>query len=423
MHVYFSGIGGAGISPLALIAHQAGYDVSGSDMKDSSYVANLKSKGIANITIGQSEGSISKVHNENPIDWLVHSSAIRESDQGYAEIQYAKDRGITVTKRDEFINKILTDSGQKMIAVAGTHGKTTTTAMVIWLFRELEIPISYSLGGKLSFGGIGQFSKEAEYFIYEADEYDRNFLSFSPAISLITGIAYDHPDIYPTQQEYREAFEEFISQSQSTIIYAEDDSLLGSDATSRKQVLSATDGRVKLIGEVNRKDAWLAVTAVQNATGEPIEKLIEIINRFPGVSRRFEKISDNIYTDYAHTPEKIAGALQLTREISDNVVVVYEGLHNTRQHFIKDQLPHLFREAKKLYIVPSYRAREDENLEDLTPEKLADMVIEPMDKIAAALNDELKTSIENHVNDGDLVLCLSAGGGGSLDEWLRREFA
>ena len=96
------------------------------------------------------------------------------------------------------------------------------------------------------------------------------------------------------------------------------------------------------------------------------------MNSFPGVSRRFEKIADNIYTDYAHTPEKIRGAIQLTRELAgDNVVVVYEGLHNTRQHFIKDKLKHLFDGVKTLYIVPSYLAREDPSLHILTPEDLS----------------------------------------------------
>jgi UDP-N-acetylmuramate--alanine ligase len=177
-----------------------------------------------------------------------------------------------------------------------------------------------------------------------------------------------------------------------------------------------------LTGKVNRKNAQLVVEMLESITDKPVEELINILNKFPGVSRRFENISENVYSDYAHTPEKIRGALQIAAEISAKIIVVYEGLHNTRQHFIKDELDNLFEGVKKLYIVPSYLAREDESLEILTPEKLCNIAREPADREPANLDKNLKNSIAEHVESGDLVLCLSAGGGGSLDEWLRREF-
>ena len=129
-----------------------------------------------------------------------------------------------------------------------------------------------------------------------------------------------------------------------------------------------------------------------------------------------------MYSDYAHTPEKIRGALQLAHEVAgENVVVVYEGLHNTRQHFIKEDLAHLFDSAKHVYIVPSYLAREDESLELLTPEKLVNLFSNPQGATPSELNDQLIEHIKVHQKSGDLILCLSAGGGGSLDEWLRKE--
>ncbi len=103
---------------------------------------------------------------------------------------------------------------------------------------------------------------------------------------------------------------------------------------------------------------------------------------------------------------------------------MYEGLHNTRQHFIKKELEHLFDDAKKTYIVPSYLAREDPDLEVLTPEKLR-LLLSPQAEAKctpAQLDKELKQAIQHHLETNDLVLCLSAGGGGSLDEWLRAEF-
>lgn len=426
MHVFFSGIGGAGIGPLALIAYQAGNRVSGSDKQESAYVTNLRAKGIQNITIGQSYDSIEALHAVNPIDWIVYSSAIPKENPSHPELQFANDYYVKQSKRDEFLQKLLEDTGQKMIAIAGTHGKTTTTAMVIWLFKELGLPVSYSVGGKLSFGGLGEFNPDATYFVYEADEYDRNFLSFTPAMSLIAGIDYDHPDIYPTREDYYEAFNQFLRASSATVLWQSDADKINETAHESVTLLdSKTDLRhITLAGHVNRLNAHLAIVGLEKLGLCSYEHGVEIMNRFPGVSRRFEKISENLYTDYAHTPEKIRGALQLTHEIAgDNVVVVYEGLHNTRQHFIKEELPTLFKQASKLYIVPSYLAREDQSLELLTPEKLREIITEPTEVIPSAVDDTLKQHIQNDLASGKLVLCLSAGGGGSLDEWLRNNFA
>ena len=136
MHIFFSGIGGAGIGPLALIAKKAGYEVSGSDKQDSQYISNLKKNGISNLYIGQSEADIAKIHAEHPIDWLVYSSALPKENPNHPELKFAIENNIKHSKRDELLNEILIQKKLNLIAVAGTHGKTTTTAMVIWLFRQ-----------------------------------------------------------------------------------------------------------------------------------------------------------------------------------------------------------------------------------------------------------------------------------------------
>ena len=152
MHIYFSGIGGTGIGPLALIAKEAGYEVSGSDIKDSGYVRYLQAHGIDRISIGQDAQSIEKLHSLKPIDWFVHTSALTIENPDAPEIVFCKSQNIKITKRDEIINQIMADKHLKMIAVAGTHGKTTTTAMLVWLFKQIGKPISYSVGTKLGFG-------------------------------------------------------------------------------------------------------------------------------------------------------------------------------------------------------------------------------------------------------------------------------
>jgi UDP-N-acetylmuramate--alanine ligase len=421
MHIFFSGVGGTAIGPLALIAHQAGCQVSGSDKQDSSYFQHIARKKIGKFKVGQTTEWIESIHTEKPIDWLVCSSAIeKEHTDTHPEVQFAKAHKIKISKRDEFINALLNQSGQKMVAIAGTHGKSTTTAMAIWAMKQLNIPISYSVGAKIPFGEMGEFNKEANYFVYEADEYDRNFLQFKPSVSIITGIDYDHPDIYPTRESYYQAFVDFICQSNEVFAHAEDLEKIGLAGDGA----NIHEGNFSLKGRVNRQNASLVAEAITKffAKDTPKTTIINILNSFPGVSRRFEEIAPNIYSDYAHTPEKIRGALQLAKEVtSKDVVVVYEGLHNTRQHFIKTDLKHLFDDIAHLYVVPSYLAREDTTLQMLSPQDIINLTSKPQQATASTLSQSLLAKIKAHAADGDIVLCLSAGGGGSLDEWLRAQ--
>lgn len=424
MHVYFIGIGGTAIGPLALIAKQAGYQVSGSDKQGSAYIDYLKAQGLDNIYIGENNTNIRQTHAQEPIDLIIHSSAVSIENPNHPEIKFGQANKIQVAKRDELLVKVIQDNNLKLIAVAGTHGKTTTTAMLIWLFKELKLPISYSVGAKISFGDMGHFDKESEYFIYECDEFDRNFLAFHPYLSLITGIDHDHHEQYPTKEDYQAAFQEFVDQSKKNIVWQSDINKLKPEQTDKVAVLNDNDSILNTLsipGLVNRKDAWQVIQAVHEIIKKPVEELTPIANRFPGVSRRFEKIADNLYSDYAHTIPKIKGCLQLASEVSDNVVVVYEPLTNRRQYFIREEYKNLFKGVKKLYWVPSYLAREAPDQAVITPQEFVDKINEPKDKQAAELNEELRQNIENHLQAGDTVVCLSGGGGDSLDEWMRSQ--
>jgi UDP-N-acetylmuramate--alanine ligase len=179
---------------------------------------------------------------------------------------------------------------------------------------------------------------------------------------------------------------------------------------------------LKLPGLVNRRDALQAIISTKVLLGGHVGNLVEIMNRFPGLSRRFEKITEGLYTDYAHTIPKIRGCLQLAFELSKNVVVVYEPLTNRRQHYIRHEYSDVFKEVKKLYWVPSYLAREDPSQHVLTPQELITNLHVQAVAEAATLNQELKNNIQHHLQQGDLVVCVSGGGGGSLDEWLRASF-
>lgn len=429
MHIFFSGIGGSGIGPLSIMAKALGYEVSGSEKINSHYIDYLKQKGIHNIIFEQSYFSISEIHQEKPIDWLVYSSAVSIEQPNSLEIQFCIDHGIKATKRCDFINHIIDFQNQQLIAVAGSHGKSTTTAMIIWLLKALNIPSNYLVGAKLNFADSGCYEKNAKLFVYEADEYDRNFLAFYPYISAITGMEWDHPDTYLTNDAYVSAFNSFVKQSRSVILWKSDNTNFAQEICPHLRVLEDEDHQINAIcltGSVNRRNAWQAIHVVHDLTRTPIQQLIQIVNVFPGVSRRFEKIRDNLYTDYAHTPPKIRGALGIAHEIAgEHVIVIYEGFQNVRQHFIKSHLFDIFDDVKLVYIVPTYLAREDSSLEVLEPMKLRDYLSDRAKEKTepAELNADLRVKIQNHLNTGDLVLGLSAGTSNSVDEWLRKHFS
>ena len=134
MHIYFSGIGGAGIGPLALIAYQAGYEVSGSDSQHSQYTDRLINLGIR-LHIGQTKEQIQTEDEAHPIDWIVFSSAVFITNPNNPELLYAQGKNIRTSKRDECLNMILESNKLKLVAVAGTHGKTTTTALILSLIH------------------------------------------------------------------------------------------------------------------------------------------------------------------------------------------------------------------------------------------------------------------------------------------------
>ena len=427
MHIYFSGIGGAGIGPLALIAKQAGYKISGSDKQDSQYISYLKKHGITGIHIGQNRDQISEVHAKTPIDWFVYSSAV---DKQAPELEFCHEQQIKTSKRDELLNEILEQKHLKLIAIAGTHGKTTTTAMVVWLFRQLKLPISYSVGAKISFGEMGEYQPKSEYFVYECDEFDRNFLAFEPYISIISGVSWDHHEIFPTRESYQQAFREFIGQSKWTILWREDGDYLDLSASQNLSlqdsgVINKKDNEIELAGQYNRLDAWLAVQAVQEITNTSVKVLIERMNRFPGLQRRMEQIKPGLYSDYAHTPEKIRGGMSVALEMAGDkqaVVVVYEPLTNRRQHYMLKDYQDCFEGAKKVYWIPSYLAREDPTQRILMPKDLIPHLSDPTIAEPAKRDEALVKTIRDHLKQGDMVVCMAGGGGNSLDEWIRKKF-
>jgi len=430
VHIFFSGIGGSGIGPLAEIAHQMGYQVSGSDKQASRAIDHLRAIGINGIHIGQSAEQIAAVHAAAPIDWLVYSSAVAFEGVGAPEIEFARANGVRVSKRDELLNEMLGQHRLDMIAVAGTHGKTTTVAMTVWTLLSLGVPVSYLLSAETTFAKMASFDPASRYFVYEADEFDRNFLHFSPGVALISGIGYDHQEIFPTVDDYNAAFHQFIAQTGRTFIWQDDAERLDLGSSPAVTMLPEdTDASVvRLAGRFNRRDAMLVATAVQATTGDPLPRLTDVLSQFPGLGERMEPIAPGLYSNYAHTPEKIVAAIDAALELKrpdQRLVVVYEPLTNRRQHFLQDSYPHVFDGVDRLYWVPTRLAREDPAQPVLTPSDMIARLDDRARAIAtpAVIGDALKAAIARHLQDGDIVVAMVAGGAGDgLDHWLRQTF-
>jgi len=414
MNIYFSGLGGVGIGPLVEIARDAGHTIMGSDINESLVTEELRGQGVA-VNIGQDGSFLRASHDETPIDWFVYTSALPDD---HVELLLARELGMRVSKRDEFLAYIIQEKDLKLIAIAGTHGKTTTTGMMVWSMLELGIPVSYSVGSTLSFGPSGKFDPKSEYFVYECDEYDRNFLNFTPYLSLITSIDYDHPDTYPTEDEYTEAFRQFVGQSNHSILWRSDAEYIS--ATGDKAWILDETFSLPLAGEHNRRNATLVAKATEYLGVAKDDDIINALGTFPGTDRRFERIGDNLYSDYGHHPKEIAATLQLARELSDHVVLVYQPHQNRRQTRIQKDYIDQFELADETYWLPTYLSREDPDEHILTPEDLIANLTNKDSVHIAEFGDELWATIQQARRDGKLVLCMGAG---TIDGWVRERNA
>lgn len=414
MNIFFSGIGGVGIGPLAEIALDAEYGVQGSDLKNSQLTDTLAERGVP-ISFTQDGAFLEACHELKPLDWYVHTAALPSD---HPELRTAKKLGIKTAKRDELLAQIIKEKNLKLIAVSGTHGKTTATGMMVWTMKQLGIPVSYSVGTTLSFGPSGAFDPASEYFVYECDEFDRNFLHFSPFLTLLTSIDYDHPDIYPTKADYTTAFKQFINQSGATIMWGHDNTDVQATAENGWILGDNEVMNIALPGGHNRRNATLVAKAAEYLKLGQAEKVKTALDLFPGTDRRFERLADNLYSDYGHHPAEITATLQLARELSEHVVLVYQPHQNVRQHEIRAQYTDCFKDAELVYWLPTYLSREDPSLPILSPEELVKNVANKSAIHFADLNSELWDHIQQARAQGKLVLAMGAG---SIDTWIRQQ--
>jgi len=292
--LHFIGIGGAGMSGLALVCAELGASVTGSDRSDSSYMERLRAAGI-DPTVGHDALNL-----PDGVEVVV-STAIGEDNP---ELALARERGVEPIHRGALLAELCAE--KRLIAVAGTHGKTTTTAMLVWALRGLGADPAFFVGGEVPGLGAGQAAANAgwgsgEWVIAEADESDGSFLDLKPEIAVVTNIEMDHHSRWGSVAELRAAFAEFTAGARG-VVRPEDSDL---------EIELAVPGHHNLL------NARAAVVAAEAAGFEPAAVATALAD-FPGVKRRLERKGSRggarIYDDYAHHPTEVRAALSALRE-------------------------------------------------------------------------------------------------------------
>lgn len=394
--IYFVGIGGSGISSLAHLCIDLGYQVYGSNTENNFITENLKLRGALIIT--PKEFLELKVE----LDYLICTSAVKV--ENYPKLPAKK-----IGKRDLLINEILQDHNLKLIAVAGTHGKTTTSSMLVWLFQESNIPFAHIIGSTLKFAQSGGFKNGAKYLILEADEYDRHFLNYNPEYSIITSIEHDHPDIYPTEIEYFQAFGEFINNSKNVFLHPKDyQKLLNHDVLLNAPIFNILDFKTNVAGRVFRENANLALSLFANLF--PKIPGVNIINSFPGADRRSEIIAERIISDYAHHPTEIKATINLLKERYPDkyLTVIYLPHQNLRQIMIKDLYKGAFLGVDTLFWMDTYLSREN-NEDVLSALELSSYANHPNTIITKPGNELINKLRSIHQDPNNIIVLMTAG--------------
>lgn len=385
--IHFVGIGGAGLSALARVMLARGWAVSGSDRAASPTLVALARAG-AQVHVGHAARLV------NSADVVVVSSAIPADN---SEVLAAQARGIPVLKRDRWLAEMT--RGAQCIAVAGTHGKTTTTAMLALVLYDAGLEPTAVIGGEVPQLGGNALIGRSDFLVIEADEYDHAFLGLTPTMALVTNVEHDHPDLFANVGAVRTAFGQFLRRvpGEGRIVALGDDPSLralvhssgraparffGFDAANHWQAaalkpnpVGGTDFvalkggqpvgaiRLRVPGRHNVLNA-LGATAVADALDVPMASIQASLDRFTGVSRRFEPVGAvggvQVFDDYAHHPSEVRATLQAARQRfgSRPLWVVFQPHTFSRLRALLDDFATAFTEADRVIVSAVYAARE-----------------------------------------------------------------
>jgi UDP-N-acetylmuramate--alanine ligase len=433
---YFIGIGGIGMSSLAFIMKDMGFRVSGSDMAESAITKKLQANGIK-VFIGQKKKNISK-----DINVMVVSSAISKNNP---ELEKALEYGIPIAKRSFVLGQMM--KRKRGVAIAGTHGKTTTTTMISLILKNAKMNPTAMIGGEVKNIGGNFLSGSGEYFIAEACEYDRSFLDLYPEVAIITNIEADHLDCYKDIDDIKNTFKKFVKhipESGLLIISADDNNCLEVAKEAKCKVVGFGFGSKNRMQGENLDQYW-EVEEVQQKEGETVFSLSNgkdlgsfslhipgkhnianacaaiilsdhlkidmgvvrsFLSEFSGTNRRFqikgEKNGIVVIDDYSHHPTEIKYALEGAKKFfkTKKILAIFEPHQYSRTHLLKKEFGYSFGNADLVIIPGIYESRDsDEDKKRVSAEDVVDEIksngtqalhIDGYDKVVEYMDKNLK---------------------------------
>ena len=449
--VHFIGIGGAGMSGIARIMLARGLVVSGSDAKDSALLTALRAEG-ATVHVGHDPAQLSGART------VVANSAIRTTNP---ELVAARELGLPVLHRSQALSVLAAD--RRVVAVAGTNGKTTTTSMLTVTLQHWGVDPSFSIGGELTESGTNAHHGSGDVFVLEADESDGSFVVYRPQIAIVTNVQPDHLDHYGDLAGVERGFQAFVRSIQAgglLVACADDDGSARLAKYAAAQGIAvvtygeSADADVRLVnlvadasgssfavvdhgrrvgtvslavpGRHNAANALGAVSAAV-ALGMPASAALGGVGTFTGTRRRFESRGTaggvRIFDDYAHNPGKVAAAIATGRQVAGagRLVAVFQPHLFTRTRDFADQFGAALGGADEVVVMDVYAAREDP-LPGVSGALVAAAVPLPADQVAFVASwSAVAEAVRARLRPGDVLRTSGAGDVTLLaDEVLRR---
>lgn len=436
-HVHFIGIGGYGMSAIAKVLLEMGVRVSGSDAVRQESTEKLAAKG-AQVYIGH---EASHVHGA---DLVVYSTALPRDN---VELKRAKELNIPILHRSQMLARLLND--KKGIAIAGAHGKTTTSSMISLVMERCGQDPTYIVGGEIMNLGSNAKAGTGEYVVAEADESDGSFLQYRPHIAVVTNIEPDHLEHYDGNfDKLKQAYATFLSQIKpggKAVLCADDEQIrqllpsldcetitygIDSDADYVAEELELGDRKVSFAvshkgerlgtirlsvpGRFNVCNA-LATLIVCMEAGLTFGQVAEAILEFRGAKRRFQVLEElddiMVIDDYAHHPTEIQATISAAKATGKRIIAVFQPQRYSRTYFLLDAFSRAFGEADEVMITDIYSPVGEKQIEGVSAERLAELI-----RVHSNPNvryfptkEEVLAHLETNIKRGDLVLTMGAG--------------
>ncbi|NGM83551.1 UDP-N-acetylmuramate--L-alanine ligase [Paenibacillus sp. 7124] len=435
--VHFIGIGGYGMSAIARVMLEMGYTVTGSDVAAQELTEKLIAKG-AKVYIGHTAEQVKGA------DLVVYSTALSKDNVERVE---AERLNIPILHRSQMLGRLLNE--RKGVAVAGAHGKTTTSSMIALVMEECGVDPTYIIGGEIMNVGTNAKAGQGEFVVAEADESDGSFLQYHPWLAIVTNIEADHLENYGGDFErLKSAYVQFMSQLRedgTAIVCADDETVTSLLPKIKANVTTygirsaadytATDialgdrqvtftmnhgatalGRVELSvpGQHNVYNAMATIIACLKA-GIPFAAIASAIVKFNGAKRRFQVLGEAddilVIDDYAHHPTEIQATISAAKATGKRIIAVFQPQRYTRTFFLLDAFSRAFGEADEVIITDIYSPAGEKQIEGVSSAKLVELIIQNSNPGARHLptKEDVLADLKDRLAPGDLVITMGAG--------------